>query len=849
MNRFFTLLLAASCLTAVGQVPEYVPTDGLVGWWPFSGSAQNLANADDSSVVSGAVLGVDRFGNAQHAYVFDGVDDEILTSNLGAAGSGISASYWYKSSQMTGAATLISFGGNGPASAFEVMNNYWSAGTEGPCYGPAFHGNSTLVSKGGSDFPDSTSWHHAVVVLPEGAGSLADVRFYVDGVEWGEICSFASYSGAGIPLVGTDNPVKFGHGYAGSWSNFFEGILDDIGLWNRSLTEAEIQGLFSPPFTAVGCTDPEACNYDPAATMDDGSCFFVPADLLDSEIIACDDSLILMATAGLDTYLWNTGEITQSIVIEESGQYSVSGQVSQPNDDNAHSLSLNGSGAYVELPSSFSIDSEDGMTFGFWLKPNWTADDYILDFKDDGDLRVVFAHFGGQGFFLMVEGGDVPGGSHYAYDNALLSSSDWHYITGVLSNEGQIKLYRDGVVMDVTDIAPGDYNLSTGGLKVVGGETGIPLAGWQFYSGLLDELTIWNRVLGPQELTAVMSCPNLPSMQGVVGQWRFEDITNGLVLDASPNGSHGTVHDIELSSDIPEMECTAQSLCHVSDTVTVVFNHGSCYCGRGTVWDPSQEMCIGDGSGDINLDGCVQLNDLLDLLSAYGGCEAEASPWLCGDPLEYQGYDYATVQIGEHCWFAENLRAENYSNGDVLPSSLNGIEWAQTESGALAKYGEGNEYCQSLIEAFEACNPSVSFEVFGGLYNGFAVLDERNICPQGWHVGSHSDWDILEEFVAESGFENQEGFTLKATEWWNPNGATPGDGIDFFGFAALPGGSRNWEVGSYNHAGNYGQYWTSSLSTATFGYRRSFRFDDDIFYTYTGSLNTGAAVRCIKDSE
>ena len=317
--------------------------------------------------------------------------------------------------------------------------------------------------------------------------------------------------------------------------------------------------------------------------------------------------------------------------------------------DNAHSLSLNGSGAYVELPSSFSIDSEDGMTFGFWLKPNWTADDYILDFKDDGDLRVVFAHFGGQGFFLMVEGGDVPGGSHYAYDNALLSSSDWHYITGVLSNEGQIKLYRDGVVMDVTDIAPGDYNLSTGGLKLVGGETGIPLAGWQFYSGLLDELTIWNRVLGPQELTAVMSCPNLPSIQGVVGQWRFEDITNGLVLDASPNGSHGMVHDVELSSDLPEMECTAQSLCHVSDTVTVVFNHGSCYCGQGTVWDPSQEMCIGDGSGDINLDGCVQLNDLLDLLSAYGNCGAEESAWQCGDPLEYQGYEYQTVQIGERC--------------------------------------------------------------------------------------------------------------------------------------------------------------------------------------------------------
>ena len=99
-----------------------------------------------------------------------------------------------------------------------------------------------------------------------------------------------------------------------SWSNFFDGVLDDIGLWNRSLTEAEIQGLLSAPFTAVGCTDPEACNYDPS---DNGrwKLFSVSADLLDSEIIARRFA-DFDGNPGLDTYLWNTGETTQSIVIE-----------------------------------------------------------------------------------------------------------------------------------------------------------------------------------------------------------------------------------------------------------------------------------------------------------------------------------------------------------------------------------------------------------------------------------------------------------------------------------------------------------------------------------------------------
>ena len=41
----------------------------------------------------------------------------------------------------------------------------------------------------------------------------------------------------------------------------------------------------------------------------------------------------------------------------------------------------------------------------------------------------------------------------------------------------------------------------------------------------------------------------------------------------------------------------------------------------------------------------------------------------CGDPVSYQGYDYATVLIGDQCWFAENLRNENYDNGDAIPAS------------------------------------------------------------------------------------------------------------------------------------------------------------------------------------
>ena len=65
----------------------------------------------------------------------------------------------------------------------------------------------------------------------------------------------------------------------------------------------------------------------------------------------------------------------------------------------------------------------------------------------------------------------------------------------------------------------------------------------------------------------------------------------------------------------------------------------------------------------------------------------ECAALLCGDPVSYQGYDYATVLIGEQCWFAENLD-ENYENGDAIPAELS------DKSGTIRRqvllvYGEG----------------------------------------------------------------------------------------------------------------------------------------------------------------
>ena len=78
-----TLLLfgaIALSINVFAQVPNYVPTNGLVGWWPFNGNANDESTNSNDGVVSGATLTTDRFGNTNSAFDFDGVDDEIIVT-------------------------------------------------------------------------------------------------------------------------------------------------------------------------------------------------------------------------------------------------------------------------------------------------------------------------------------------------------------------------------------------------------------------------------------------------------------------------------------------------------------------------------------------------------------------------------------------------------------------------------------------------------------------------------------------------------------------------------------------------------------------------------------------------
>jgi uncharacterized protein (TIGR02145 family) len=236
---------------------------------------------------------------------------------------------------------------------------------------------------------------------------------------------------------------------------------------------------------------------------------------------------------------------------------------------------------------------------------------------------------------------------------------------------------------------------------------------------------------------------------------------------------------------------------------------------------------------DYNGDGYIGVDDILGALSFYDNAweGAVLSSWTCGDPLGYVGVDYSTVQIGDQCWFAENLRTTTYLNGDSIPQNLNEGDWSSTTSGAMAFYNNGPAY--------------------GGLYNWFAVDDARGLCPSGWHVPTDGEWMTMEMALGMSEADanstgwrgTDQGTQMKTTYGWYYDG----NGTNSSGFSGLPGGNRAND-GYFNYAGDVGLWWSSSPS----GSNAWLRYMNSYFESVTrANLNPrwGFSVRCVRDAE
>jgi hypothetical protein len=214
----------------IAQIPNYVPTSGLVGWWPFNGNANDESGYGNNGTVNGATLTADRNGVANSAYSFDGVNDEITASR--SHFNEFSSTVWVNSSSM-GCVKPILDAYNGSWELYSDCTNGYLSFIVWNNLGYTFHSSNISL--------DINTWYHIAIVY-----SNSQIKIYVNG----QLITSQNTSQI-LPISGL---LRMGASISGT-PQLFSGKLDDIGFWNRALTECEIQDLYH---SQVGFTTVDA---------------------------------------------------------------------------------------------------------------------------------------------------------------------------------------------------------------------------------------------------------------------------------------------------------------------------------------------------------------------------------------------------------------------------------------------------------------------------------------------------------------------------------------------------------------------------------------------------------------
>jgi uncharacterized protein (TIGR02145 family) len=196
---------------------------------------------------------------------------------------------------------------------------------------------------------------------------------------------------------------------------------------------------------------------------------------------------------------------------------------------------------------------------------------------------------------------------------------------------------------------------------------------------------------------------------------------------------------------------------------------------------------------------------------------------------DIDGNVYDTVTIGTQVWMKENLKTTKYSNNDLIGTTTSATLNISSETSPKYQWAyEGNER---------------NVATYGRLYTWFAVTDNRNVCPTGWHVPSYEEWGTLTRYF---GGENVAGYKLKetGTTHWHEGWA---DATNYeTDFIALPGGLRGND-GTFDQIGYTGYWWSTTEFDATEAYNFAMYFFNSMAVSLNSNQREGFSVRCLKD--
>jgi gliding motility-associated-like protein len=240
----FIVYLACSTDNAIAQADLQ---SGLIACYPFSGNAQDATgNGNHGTTVNGPVLAADRFGNANSAYKFDGIDDYVRLPIDNLKNENYTYSIWANISDLpkNGNNYAVWSIGNtnfvGAGDQFIMLGSNYVNSSQNGWYGGGYGSNGFVALKAVGSLPTINTWYHLATTRDKDI-----IKFYLNG----QLVGTATTNGespryGGNPTSATVE-ARIGNRSPTLSGQNFKGIIDDFSIYNRTLSASEITALYN----------------------------------------------------------------------------------------------------------------------------------------------------------------------------------------------------------------------------------------------------------------------------------------------------------------------------------------------------------------------------------------------------------------------------------------------------------------------------------------------------------------------------------------------------------------------------------------------------------------------------
>jgi uncharacterized protein (TIGR02145 family) len=189
-----------------------------------------------------------------------------------------------------------------------------------------------------------------------------------------------------------------------------------------------------------------------------------------------------------------------------------------------------------------------------------------------------------------------------------------------------------------------------------------------------------------------------------------------------------------------------------------------------------------------------------------------------------EGHLYRTVRLGTQWWMIENLRTAAFADGSPIQSASSDSECSAGHSSYCWYQNDSSQY----------------EELYGKLYNWYAVSDMHGLCPEGWHIPSLPEWTTLANTLGGQAICGGKMKELGNSHWLPNNAAATNES----GFSAIPAGLRSTN-GSFANLNYLAYWWSSSESGQYVWYSNLYNYNGTMDLNLADKFN-GLSVRCVR---